>query len=152
MKCNLNLTKKQIKIKIPNLKSITFNSFYFPEFNTVDESDSIKGEKRKMFMNVDSVTTAHYGKQSIEDIVQWLFHISPNLENVSGSSSHKITGMFVHLTKSDYVYSSNVKHVKIEFWMDLESISNKYVPYRLKKILEIFQNSKILTFYFHLFC
>ena len=71
-------------------------------------------------MKIDSVTTIHFRIQSIEDIIQWLFHISPNVKDISTSitsSSEKRIGICVYFTKSNHVYSPNIEHVEIEFSM-----------------------------------
>ena len=149
--CDLHLLK-QIKIKLPKLISITFNSFCFRGSNLADESDSSNDGFSYMFINIDSVTTVYFGNQPIENMIQWLSHYSPNVKDSFGFSpitgGDKITEMFIHLTKSDYIYSHNVEHVQIEFWKNHEDMSDRYLPYRLVKILEIFQNSKMVTFYF----
>ncbi|CAF3886906.1 unnamed protein product [Rotaria sp. Silwood2] len=163
VKLNLNLIK-QLKMKMPNLTSITFNSLSSQCFETTEDSSRSNNESHKINTTLDTVTTVHFGGESMENINPWLFDILPNLKHLvlSGTTQFfpqvdkkierlKILNLYAvsDFIKPNYANFPNLQHVEIQFFLDSELNLNNYAPYCVMKILKSFEHSKTLMIHFY---
>jgi hypothetical protein len=146
---NSNLIK-QIKIKMPNLISITHNSQRMPDFYTNEI-------QTKLF----SITTLHCEGEFIKNIKKWLIYVLPNVKHLvltysSQNSSNRIEflqqrhGYFRRDRRTiDYVDSSKVQDVEIKLLLkDVDDLYN-YLLHLVKKLLKRIKNLKFFIVKFH---
>ncbi|CAF0986977.1 unnamed protein product [Rotaria sp. Silwood1] len=162
-KLNLNLIK-QLKMKMPNLMKLTFNSLPSLCFETIENSSISDNELHKIDTTLDSVTTVHFGGELMEDTKQWLFHMLPNLKHLvlSGTTQffplvdkriERLTILNLYalsnVIKPDDVYFPNLQHVEIQFFLDSDLNLNKYAPYSVMEMLKSFEQTKTLLIHFY---
>ncbi|CAF1342136.1 unnamed protein product [Rotaria sordida] len=162
-KLNLNLIK-QLKIKMPNLISITFNSFSFQYFETTKDSSISDDKLQKIDITLDSVTTVQFEDESMKDIKQWILDILPNLKHLvlSGTTQFfpqvdkrierlKILNLYSlsDMLKLGYIYFPNLLHVEIQFFLDSELNLDNYASYCVMEMLKSFKHSKTLMIHFY---
>lgn len=149
---NSNLIK-QIKIKMPNLKSVTLNSERI--------NDSYTNEYET---TLDSINTVHCEGEFIKNIKQWLIYILPNAKHLvlsySPQTTTQLSKKMEFLQKlhayfrddpiiTDYVYFPKIQNVEIKLLLkDVDDLYN-YVLRLVKEILEIFKNLKSFIFHFY---
>jgi hypothetical protein len=149
---NSNLIK-QIKIKMPNLISITLNSERINDLYTNEYETTL-----------DSITTVHCEGEFIENIKQWLIYVLPNVKHLVLSYSPQPTTQLSKKMKflqklhtyfrddritTDYLYFSKIQDVEIKLLLkDVDDLYN-YVLRLVKEILEMFKNLKFFIFNFY---
>ncbi|CAF1316572.1 unnamed protein product [Rotaria sordida] len=128
-KLNLNLIK-QLKIKMPNLISITFNSFSFPYFETTKDSSISDDKLQKIDITLDSVTTVQFEDESMKDIKQWILDILPNLKHLILSGTTQFfpqTNRFWQYTFDFVFYEIVEAPLVVIAWRGLYNLSDLYI-------------------------
>jgi hypothetical protein len=149
---NSNFTK-QLKVKMPNLRSITFNFEPMNDLytNAIDTT-------------LDSVTTVHCEGEYLQNIKQWLINILPNVKHLVLSYSPQPTAssskrtVFIQKLDAyfrgermtrDYIYFSHIQSVEIKLELkDLDDLY-KHVLRLIRELLEMCKNLQYFIFQFY---
>ncbi len=147
---------KQMKLKMPNLTSITFNNQLMNNLYTNDD------ERNQLDITLDSITTVHCEDEDLQTIKQWLINLFPNTKHLMLSynaysapySSNRMEfsqKLDEYSRERDYIYFSKIQYVKIKIFFKDEDEDNMYqrVLRIVKELLEMFQNLQSFIFHFH---
>jgi hypothetical protein len=145
---NSNFTK-QLKMKMPNLRSITFN------FEPMDDLYT-----NPIDTKLDSITTVHCEGEYLQNIKQWLINILPNVKHLVLSYSPQPTApsskrtVFIQKLDAyfrgermtrDYIYFS------VEIKLQLKDLDDlyKHVLRLIRELLEMCKNLQYFIFQFY---
>jgi hypothetical protein len=149
---NSNFTK-QLKLKMPNLKSIAINFELMNNLytNSIDTT-------------LDSITTVHCEGEYLQNMKQWLINFLPNVKHfVLSYNPHPSTlstnriGFLQKLDvyyrgeriKNDYNQFLNIQSIQIKLYLkDLDDLY-KHVLRLIRELLEIFKNLQYFIFQFY---
>jgi hypothetical protein len=154
---NSNLIK-QMKLKMPNLISINGISSFCEDLELMKEY--------QIDTTLNNVTTVHCRYEFIDDLKQWLIYILPNVKrlvlsyntNTLSFINFSLDRLYAKLSSSDsrsewvttdYAHFSNIKDMEIEFVVPYRDDLCANVLDPVKKILDIFKNSKTYIFHFY---
>ncbi|CAF4359610.1 unnamed protein product [Rotaria sp. Silwood2] len=154
-KLSLNLIK-QLKSKMPNLASITFN---FKLMHNLFTNDN---ETNEIDITLDSVTTVHCKVSDLKTIKRWLININifPNTRNLilsfSLSSASLSSNRMVFPLEpdecfrgTDYMHFVKIQYVEVKLAFEDLNYINEYAIELVKELLEMFKNLQSFIFHFH---
>ncbi|CAF3280722.1 unnamed protein product [Rotaria sp. Silwood2] len=154
-KFSLNLIK-QLKSKMPNLASITFN---FKLMHNLFTNDN---ETNEIDITLDSVTTVHCKVSDLKTIKRWLININifPNTKNLIlsfslSSASLSSNRMMFSLEPdecfrgTDYMHFVKIQYVEVKLAFEDLNYINEYAIELVKELLEMFKNLQSFIFHFH---